>query len=81
MAHCLLTRLPLLACASTCLAIRVQSRTVKDLEVEIENMGGHLNAYTSREQVRRAGGRIRPWLSAAGPLRSMYWMRFPPEAW
>lgn len=26
------------------------SRTVKDLEVEIENMGGHLNAYTSREQ-------------------------------
>lgn len=26
------------------------SRSVKDLEVEIENMGGHLNAYTSREQ-------------------------------
>lgn len=26
------------------------SRTVRDLEVEIENMGGHLNAYTSREQ-------------------------------
>ena len=27
------------------------TRTVRDLEVEIENMGGHLNAYTSREQV------------------------------
>lgn len=26
------------------------TRTVRDLEVEIENMGGHLNAYTSREQ-------------------------------
>lgn len=26
------------------------SRGVKDLEVEIENLGGHLNAYTSREQ-------------------------------
>ena len=26
------------------------NRTVKDLEVQIENMGGHLNAYTSREQ-------------------------------
>lgn len=26
------------------------NRTVKELEVEIENMGGHLNAYTSREQ-------------------------------
>lgn len=26
------------------------SRTVRDLEVEIENMGAHLNAYTSREQ-------------------------------
>ena len=25
-------------------------RTVRDLEVEIENMGAHLNAYTSREQ-------------------------------
>ncbi|KAL9303402.1 hypothetical protein ACSQ67_020665 [Phaseolus vulgaris] len=25
-------------------------RTVKELEEEIENMGGHLNAYTSREQ-------------------------------
>ena len=23
---------------------------MKDLEVEIENIGGHLNAYTSREQ-------------------------------
>ncbi|WOL07749.1 putative mitochondrial-processing peptidase subunit beta, mitochondrial [Canna indica] len=26
------------------------SRTVRQLEEEIENMGGHLNAYTSREQ-------------------------------
>jgi mitochondrial-processing peptidase subunit beta len=26
------------------------NRTQRDLEVEIENMGGHLNAYTSREQ-------------------------------
>lgn len=34
-----------------------QSRTVRDLEVEIENMGGHLNAYTSREQVGGARAR------------------------
>lgn len=27
----------------------MQSRTSRELEVEIENMGGHLNAYTSRE--------------------------------
>lgn len=27
-----------------------KKRTQKQLEVEIENMGGHLNAYTSREQ-------------------------------
>lgn len=27
-----------------------KSRTVKDLEVEVENMGGQLNAYTGREQ-------------------------------
>jgi processing peptidase subunit beta len=27
----------------------LQSRTSRQLEVEIENMGGHLNAYTSRE--------------------------------
>ena len=27
-----------------------EKRTRKQLEVEIENMGGHLNAYTSREQ-------------------------------
>eukprot|EP01024_Parvocaulis_polyphysoides_P039691 TRINITY_DN35907_c0_g1_i1.p1 TRINITY_DN35907_c0_g1~~TRINITY_DN35907_c0_g1_i1.p1 ORF type:complete len:554 (+),score=96.07 TRINITY_DN35907_c0_g1_i1:117-1664(+) len=27
-----------------------QKRRVSELEVEIENMGGHLNAYTSREQ-------------------------------
>lgn len=26
------------------------SRSVRQLEEEIENMGGHLNAYTSREQ-------------------------------
>lgn len=26
------------------------SRTVRDLEVEVEHMGSHLNAYTSREQ-------------------------------
>ena len=25
-------------------------RSKHDLETEIENMGGHLNAYTSREQ-------------------------------
>ena len=34
----------------------LQSRTVRDLEVEIENMGGHLNAYTSREQVPSSAG-------------------------
>ena len=27
----------------------MQSRSVRELEVEIEDMGGHLNAYTSRE--------------------------------
>lgn len=27
-----------------------QTRSRTDLEVEIENLGGHLNAYTSREQ-------------------------------
>jgi predicted Zn-dependent peptidase len=27
-----------------------QKRTVKELEVEVENMGGQLNAYTGREQ-------------------------------
>ena len=27
-----------------------KNRSVKELEVEIENIGGHLNAYTSREQ-------------------------------
>ncbi len=26
-----------------------QRRTVRDLEVEVENMGGQLNAYTGRE--------------------------------
>ena len=33
--------------ASVCL---LQKRSVKQLEVEIENLGAHLNAYTSREQ-------------------------------
>jgi processing peptidase subunit beta len=28
----------------------LQKRTVRDLEVEVENMGGQLNAYTGREQ-------------------------------
>jgi processing peptidase subunit beta len=28
----------------------LQKRTVKELEVEVENMGGQLNAYTGREQ-------------------------------
>ena len=28
----------------------VQKRSVQELEVEIENLGAHLNAYTSREQ-------------------------------
>lgn len=27
-----------------------ERRAQYDIEVEIENMGGHLNAYTSREQ-------------------------------
>ena len=27
-----------------------KNRTQKQLEIEIENMGAHLNAYTSREQ-------------------------------
>lgn len=27
-----------------------QKRTVRELEVEVENMGGQLNAYTGREQ-------------------------------
>ncbi len=31
------------------LAKYVQTRKMKQLEEEIENMGGHLNAYTSRE--------------------------------
>ena len=31
-------------------AARTQNRTVKELEVEVENMGGQLNAYTGREQ-------------------------------
>jgi len=30
--------------------ISVQKRTVKELEIEVENMGGQLNAYTGREQ-------------------------------
>ena len=34
----------------TCVVLSsMQSRNTQQLEVEIENMGGHLNAYTSRE--------------------------------
>ncbi len=33
-----------------CLLGWLQKRSVKQLEVEIENLGAHLNAYTSREQ-------------------------------
>ena len=36
--------------ASTSLVQGTKSRTQTQLEVQIENMGGHLNAYTSREQ-------------------------------
>jgi len=35
---------------SLSLFIIAQKRSVKDLEVEVENMGGQLNAYTGREQ-------------------------------
>ena len=35
---------------SHCLLEWLQKRSVKQLEVEIENLGAHLNAYTSREQ-------------------------------
>lgn len=31
-------------------SVLLQSRSQLQLEVEVENMGGHLNAYTSREQ-------------------------------
>jgi processing peptidase subunit beta len=31
-------------------ALATQKRSVKELEVEVENMGGQLNAYTGREQ-------------------------------
>jgi processing peptidase subunit beta len=30
--------------------LHLQKRSVKELEVEVENMGGQLNAYTGREQ-------------------------------
>jgi hypothetical protein len=33
-----------------CLLECLQKRSVRQLEVEIENLGAHLNAYTSREQ-------------------------------
>jgi processing peptidase subunit beta len=33
-----------------CACLHMQKRSVKDLEVEVENMGGQLNAYTGREQ-------------------------------
>jgi predicted Zn-dependent peptidase len=42
--------------------LQSQTRTVKDLEVEIENMGGSLNAYTGREQTcyyAKVGGSCR----------------------
>lgn len=35
---------------SNLLIANAQSRNSKELELEIEDMGGHLNAYTSREQ-------------------------------
>ncbi len=35
---------------SACGNLHPQKRTVRDLEVEVENMGGQLNAYTGREQ-------------------------------
>ena len=42
-------------CSTRCVLLSscftaVQKRTVKELEVEVENMGGQLNAYTGREQ-------------------------------
>jgi predicted Zn-dependent peptidase len=41
--HCVVQNIAVACCC-------LQTRTVKDLEVEIENMGGSLNAYTGREQ-------------------------------
>jgi len=45
-----------------------QSRSVRQLEVEIEDMGGHLNAYTSRETTC--------YYAKVGSLRSQpgYWV-------
>ncbi|KAG9134813.1 hypothetical protein Leryth_001112 [Lithospermum erythrorhizon] len=43
----LLPKLPLLGYG---LMLGTERRTARELEEEIENMGGHLNAYTSREQ-------------------------------
>jgi predicted Zn-dependent peptidase len=34
----------------SCIVQGTASRSQTDLELEIENMGAHLNAYTSREQ-------------------------------
>lgn len=34
----------------TCVSQGTRKRSQLDLELEIENMGAHLNAYTSREQ-------------------------------
>lgn len=36
--------------ACTCVQQGTRKRSQLDLELEIENMGAHLNAYTSREQ-------------------------------
>ena len=39
-------------CVSVCMCVwqGTRKRSQLDLELEIENMGAHLNAYTSREQ-------------------------------
>jgi hypothetical protein len=53
-----------------------KTRTTSGLEEEIENMGAHLNAYTSREQttyyakVFKAGAYPRP-LSITQPRRAI----------
>lgn len=39
-----------MGCLDWCGLYVLQKRSVKQLEVEIENLGAHLNAYTSREQ-------------------------------
>lgn len=37
-------------CVCVCARQGTRKRSQLDLELEIENMGAHLNAYTSREQ-------------------------------